>query len=200
MLKLGITGGIGSGKSLVCKILESFGIPVFRADDEGRKLITTDSEMGAELKKIFGSLFLTGGKPDPKKIAAIVFADSGKLAALNAIIHPAVRLAFAKWCTLQQNSACVAEEAAILFESGAYKYLDRIALVIAPEELRIKRVMLRDNLNESEVRERMQYQWSDSEKEKRADFVITNNDNTMLIPQVVSMLKKISGENPNIKL
>ncbi len=191
MIKLGITGGIGSGKSVICKILESFGVPVFRADEEGRKLLACDSSVQNRVIRLLGKEILTGDKPDTRKIAAIVFSNPDKLAALNGIIHPAVRESFIKWSEQFAHSPCVAEEAAILFESGGAKLLDYTILVTAPEEVRITRTMQRDNISEEEVKRRMKYQWSDEEKKKHADFVITNDENNALIPQVIAILGKL---------
>ncbi|HTA84285.1 MAG TPA: dephospho-CoA kinase, partial [Bacteroidia bacterium] len=122
MLKVGITGGIGSGKSTVCKIFESLGIPVFRADDESRRLLSEDAEVKKQVVSLLGEEVIIQGKPDRKKIAELVFNDPEKLRALNDIIHPRVRDGVALWAE-QQRSAWVIEEAAILFESGAYKNL-----------------------------------------------------------------------------
>lgn len=197
MLKLGITGGIGSGKSVVCRILGCFGIPVFRADDEGRRLLTGDAETAREVTSLLGSAILTDGRPDPKKIAPLVFADPARLRSLNDIIHPAVRRSFTAWCG-NFKKGCVAEEAAILFESGAYQLLDRVIVVTAPQQLRIKRVTERDKLGEEDVKRRMQFQWSDDELVKRADFVIRNDDRTPLIPQVMNILEKLKSECKDI--
>jgi|SRR6185437_15935033 len=190
MLKLGITGGIGSGKSVVCAIFQCLGVPVFRADDESRRLLNEDTAVKNEVIKLFGPSIIIDGKPDRKKIAAIVFADKEKLSQLNAIIHPAVRRSFEQWVS-KQPSQVIIEEAAIMFESGAYKNLDAVLVVTAPEKLRIERVMSRDGVTEAEVKRRMENQISDEEKIKRANYVVVNDGVTMLIPTVLEIYKSL---------
>jgi dephospho-CoA kinase len=198
MLKLGVTGGIGSGKSVICKILECFGIPIFRADDEGRRLLLENAGIQKQVVQLFGNNILKNGKPDPKKIASIVFNNPDKLKKLNNIIHPAISNAFFKWSSEFQSANCVVEEAAILFESGAEKNLDTVLLVTAPEELKIRRVMQRDNITETEIKKRMKFQWSDEKKIPKADFVLFNEENTLLTPQVIGILRKLHPETPEI--
>ena len=190
MLKVGVTGGIGSGKSSVCKILECLGVPVFRADDEGRRLLREDTEIQQKVVGLFGDSILVNGRLDRKKIAAIVFSDEKKLVQLNSVIHPAVRNSFLNWVD-KQNAGIIIEEAAILFESGAYKNLDTVIVVTAPEKLRIERVMKRDNTTEQEVRVRMKNQISEEERVKRANHVIVNDGSTMLIPAVLELYKSL---------
>lgn len=190
MIKLGITGGIGSGKSVVCTIFKCLGIPVFRADDEGRRLLNEDTVVKNEVVKLFGPSVIINGQPDRKKIASLVFADKEKLLQLNSIIHPAVRSSFEHWLS-EQTSQIIIEEVAIMFESGAYKGLDAVLVVTAPEKLRIERVMSRDGVTETEVRKRMQNQMSDEEKVKRATYVVVNDGTTMLIPAVLDIYKTL---------
>jgi dephospho-CoA kinase len=190
MLKIGVTGGIGSGKSTVCNLFKCLEIPVFNADETGRKLLSEDKEVIEEVKNIFGEEILLSGKPDRKKIAQIVFANPEKLAQLNSIIHPAVRKNFREWST-QQNARYAIYEAAILFETRLYKQLDFTILVTAPESLRIERVMQRDDVDEASVKSRMKNQWVDEEKKKLADFVILNDDINPLLPQVMEVHNKI---------
>lgn len=194
MIKAGITGGIGSGKSAVCKIFECLGVPVFRADDEGRRLLTEDESVKKQVVDLFGNSVLTDTKLDRKKIASVVFNDEEKLFRLNSIIHPAVRQSLENWIAIQ-NSKLVIEEAAILFESGAYKNLDTMVVVTAPEKLRVERVMKRDNISEAEVRERMSHQWNEEEKVKKANHLIDNGGQTMLIPQVLNLYQKLVSNN-----
>jgi len=194
MIKVGVTGGIGSGKSTVCKIFECLGVPVFRADEEGRRLLSEDKEVQQKVTALFGNTILTHNKPDRKKIAAIVFGDDAKLKQLNAIIHPAVKASFAKWLK-HQTSKLVIEEAAILFENGAHKDFDAMVLVTAPEEVRIKRVTERDHISAEEVRKRMRNQWSDEEKASKADYVLLNDEESMLMPKVLELVSKL---NPTV--
>jgi len=192
MLKVGITGGIGSGKSTVCSIFESLGIPVFKADDESRRLVNEDAAIQKQIIALFGKEAMPNGKPDRKLIASLVFNNPEKLKALNNIIHPGVRDSFSKWAS-QQTTAWVIEEAAILFESGAYKTLDAVIVVTAPEELRIKRVMARDGITETLVRDRIKNQMSEEERKQRATFIIENDEKQMLTPQALTIFKALSS-------
>jgi dephospho-CoA kinase len=169
---VGLTGGIGSGKSTIAGFFAQMGVPVYIADDEAKKILYLP-ETTLRLKRVFGNTVFTGGRPDSKKIAALVFNDAHKLAQLNGIIHPAVAQHFAAW--LQgQDALFVIKEAAILFESGSYKGCDAIITVTAPQEVRVQRVMLRDGVTENEVMRRMANQWPDEKKIAMSDFVITN--------------------------
>lgn len=186
MLKVGVTGGIGSGKSMVCNLFKCFEVPVFNADEAGRRLLAEDKNIIEQVQYIFGAEIIIGGKPDRKKIAEIVFNNPEKLTKLNSVIHPAVRKNFNEWAA-EQTAPYGIDEAAILFETGIYKQLDFIILVMAPEQLRIKRVMQRDGSDERYVKERMKNQWSDEQKKKMADFVIMNDDMIPLLPQVMEI-------------
>jgi dephospho-CoA kinase len=186
MLKVGITGGIGSGKSTVCHLFKCLEIPVFNADNAGRNLLESDDAVIAQVKSILGEDVLINGKPDRKKIGGIVFNNPEKLTQLNAIIHPAVRRKYAEW-TQEQTAPYLIYEAAILFETGLYKQLDSIVLVTTPEPLRIQRVMKRDGLTETSIRDRMKNQWSDKEKMKLASFIVVNDDGQALLPQVMTI-------------
>ena len=186
----GITGGIGSGKTTVCAIFSSLGIPVFNADDEAKALYST--EMIRE--KVIGLL----GKKSYKKevldrsyVAKKVFSDPDLLAQLNSIIHPAVQEKFSEWWA-SQSSPYVLKEAAILFESGADKGTDLVITVAAPKDIRIQRVMKRDQCKAEEVEKRMKSQWTQAEKIKRSKYVIINDEIEMLIPQVLKIHQELS--------
>lgn len=186
MLKIGITGNIGGGKTTVSKIFEIFGIPVFYADDAAKKVMTTDAELIADLKKAFGEeAYFEDGSLNRKYIAGIVFNDEKKLAKLNSLVHPAVFRAFYTWAAQIQEVPYVVKEAALLFESDSYKMCDKSIMVAAPLELRIKRVMQRDGLSREEILSRNARQLSEEEKIKLADFVIRNDDTELVIPQVL---------------
>ena len=172
---IGLTGGIGSGKSTIAKHFGNLGIPIYIADLEAKKIMDTD----VVIKKIiaeFGETVIENEKVDRKKIAEIVFRDSGKLQILNSIIHPAIANHFANWVYENSKSDLVIKETAILFESGSYKDCDYIILVTAPKESRIQRVMKRDGLSRDSIESRMANQWSEEKKEKLSDFVIFNID------------------------
>ncbi len=191
MLKIGITGGIGSGKSIVSEILQTMGYPVFNSDDQARKILFHSKDLHEELKQNFGEEIFLDGIPNKLKIAQIVFSSKEKLEILNALIHPLVRICFEDWI-LQQKSKIIFKEAAILIESGAYKECDKIIVVKSPEELRIKRVMKRDSVTEEEVKMRMKNQLSSNELMKFADFVIENDESHALLPQINLILFELN--------
>lgn len=170
---IGLTGGIGSGKSSIAKHIESLGIPVYIADTEAKKILDT-ADVIAKVIALFGDDVLENGKIDRKKIAALVFQDPEKLKKYNAIIHPEVYLHFQNWVKQHTNYPLVVKEAAILFESGSYKDCDKIILVTAPKENRIQRVMKRDAVTREAVEQRMSHQWDDETKKSMSDFVIEN--------------------------
>ncbi|MBL7868080.1 MAG: dephospho-CoA kinase [Flavobacterium lindanitolerans] len=170
---IGLTGGIGSGKSSIAKHIESLGIPVYIADTEAKKILDT-ADVIAKVIALFGDDILENGKIDRKKIAALVFQDPEKLKKYNAIIHPEVYLHFQNWVKQYNNYPLVVKEAAILFESGSYKDCDKIILVTAPKENRIQRVMKRDAVTREAVEQRMSHQWDDETKKSMSDFVIEN--------------------------
>jgi dephospho-CoA kinase len=193
MLKIGITGGIGSGKTTVAKLFEALGVPVFYADAETRMLQNTDPELRAALIEAFGTeTYLPDGKLNRTFIAEIVFADKTALAKVNSIVHPAVARHFINWCASRMHHHYILKEAAILFESGSDKELDGVITVTAPEEIRIRRVMQRDNISEAEVRKRISNQWPEEEKIKRSKWII-NNDGSPLEPQVHAINQQLTS-------
>lgn len=172
---IGLTGGIGSGKSSIAQHIESLGVPVYIADIEAKKILETDAVI-AKVVALFGEDILDKEKIDKKKIATLVFQDPEKLRKYNNIIHPEVFLHFQNWVKQYENLPLVVKEAAILFESGSYKDCDKIILVTAPKETRIKRVMKRDGVSREAVEQRMAHQWDDEKKKALSDFVIENID------------------------
>lgn len=192
-LRIGVTGGIGSGKTLVCTIIESLGYPVFYSDWVAKWLTDTDPFIVAQVKEIFGSDIYIDGKLDRRKVSKLVFANSNLLGKLNSIIHPAVAQEFENWCTQNSSSPLVFKEAAILFETGAYRGLHKTILVTAPVELRVKRVVERDGVGESDVMARMANQLPDEEKCKLADFVIDNSSDKLIIPQVLNIIQALKA-------
>ena len=191
MLKIGITGGIGSGKSTVCRVFIALGIPVFEADLIAKELMNTNQEIHKKLVNLFGaSVYHSDHTVDRKYLAGIVFNNPSLLAQLNEIVHPVVRETFFSWCKKQQSTYII-HEAAILFESGFYKMMDKTIAVVTSENERIQRVMKRDGLTLELVKERIKNQWTDDERIKLADFVIGNNDNELIIPQIIEIDKKI---------
>ncbi len=187
MIRVGVTGGIGSGKSLVCSVLEACGVPVYYADSEARRLMNADSSLREAIKDLLGENAYRDGELDRQMVGERVFGDSGLLEKLNALVHPVVGDDFHTWCTRWEGVPYVVEEAAILFESGAIRHLDMSVLVYAPSQLRIKRVMERDGASRREVEQRMQMQMDEEEKLKLADRVIFNDGKNLLLPQIVDL-------------
>ncbi|MFD2598936.1 dephospho-CoA kinase [Sphingobacterium corticis] len=194
-LKVGITGGIGAGKSLVCRIFSVLGIPIYDADREAKVIMSEDREVGNALKAAFGdAVFDQYGKLDRAYLSEVVFSDEKKLKQLNSIVHPAVIKAGDDWASAQM-SAYSLKEAALLFESGSYKKLDFTILVTAQESIRINRVMKRDGVTEDQVRARMSKQWSDDQKLPLADAIIINDGEQSLIEQVMAIHHRLTHSN-----
>ena len=190
MIKIGITGGIGSGKSVVSSLLTSIGIPVYMADNEGKRLTETSPVIRKKLKALLGDDIYIDDKLDRKKLARLIFTDEELLKKVNSIIHPVVKSDFRKWASNQASKRC-AFESAILFESGFDKEVDVIMTVYAPVELRLTRAMQRDDATESDIMKRMNRQMPDALKREQADFVIVNDGIQALMPQVEQFLKLI---------
>jgi dephospho-CoA kinase len=188
MLKIGITGNIGGGKTTVSKIFEILQVPVFYADDAAKKVMVEDQILIDELKKTFGhEAYFNDGALNRKYIADIVFNNEDQLKKLNAIVHPAVFRAFDTWTANVKNAPYVMKEAALLFESSSYKMCDYSIMVTAPLVLRVQRVMARNGLTREEVESRNARQFSEEKKTELADYVIRNDDTELVIPQVLEL-------------
>lgn len=195
MKKIGITGGIGSGKTTVARVFEQLGIPVYHADYWAKEIMNTDALVIGRLKELFGeAIYNNEGKADRKRIAELVFADKNKLNELNSIIHPAVWLHGENWLKQHAGKPYILKEAAILFESGGNKDMDKVIMVTAPKELRMERVMKRDNVTSAEVEARMANQWSDEQKIALSDFVIVNDGRQLVIPQVMEVHRVLTAK------
>jgi len=193
MLRVGLTGGIGSGKSTVASIFSILGIPVYYADEAAKQIMHSDPELKASLIKHFGEETYANDKLNRAYLASIVFADQEKLALLNSLTHPATIRDANLWMA-RQNSPYIIKEAALLFESRANEHVDFVIGVSAPAELRIQRAMMRDNISREEVLHRLNRQMNEDEKMKRCDAVIVNDEKQLVIPQVLDLHKKfISG-------
>lgn len=189
MSKIGITGGIGSGKSVVATLLGLSGVPVYIADEESKRLTETSPVIREKLLSLFGPDVYAGDKLDKRLLASYIFTDPEVLKQVNAIIHPEVTRHFLDWVSKQTSPLC-AIESAILFESGLDKIVDVRLMVYAPLETRIKRASNRDAVSREEIIRRIRHQMSDEEKRDRSDFVIQNDDKQALIPQV----RRLIGE------
>lgn len=185
---IGLTGGIGSGKTTIANYFKEMGVPVYIADDEARKLMQSKFII-EEIKKTFGDSLFEDDILNRAKLAEIVFNDSRKLDQLNAIVHPAVKKDFVAWLEANKKYAYVIYEAAILFESGRYKDCDIVITVTAPEETRIERVIKRDKTNKEQVLDRMKMQWKDEERISKSDFIILNDNLKNAKEEVVKILK-----------
>lgn len=189
-LKLGVTGGIGSGKTTVCKVFKALGIPVFSTDPEAREIMNSNPEIKEKINFVAGKDLYTGGSLDRQELASLIFNDSLLLQKVNSIVHPAVSANFVKWVKVQA-APYVIMEAAILFESGASKFVDKVASVVAPEEERVNRVIIRNNLTRQQVLERIRNQITDEERMKLSDYVIFNSENDMILPVILKIHEEI---------
>ena len=191
---IGLTGGIGSGKSTVANYIASKGIPVYIADDEAKKIME-DATVKQRIQKLFSESVLNdNGTLNRKKIAELVFGFPHKLKELNAIVHPEVQLHFKNWIKEHENFPYIIKEVAILFETGGNKQCDKVILITAPEELRIERAMKRDNLTKKDILVRIKNQISDSKKKELSDFVVENinlNNTFLKIDEILKILAKL---------
>jgi len=185
-IKLGVTGGIGSGKTSVCRVFDALGVPVFSADREAREIMENDNGIIRRINSIAGkNLYINGGL-DRMELAAIIFNDNILLEKVNSLIHPVIFDHFRKW-VLEQTAPYVIMEAAILFESGASKFVDKVATVVAPIEQRVERVVQRNKLSREQVMERMRNQMDDEARIKLSDYIIYNSENDMIIPSILNI-------------
>lgn len=193
-LTVGVTGGIGSGKSLICKIFETLGIPVYYADERAKWLQSNDDELVQAIKSAFGpGSYHEHGVLNRAFIASQVFENDEKLSLLNRLVHPKVAQDFQRWQQLHTQAPYVIKEAALLFETGSYQSLKKIINVNAPAALRIKRVLLRDHQRSKEqIVAIISKQWSDQERTKRADFTIENNESSHIVPKVLAIHHKLT--------
>jgi len=192
MLRVGITGGIGSGKTTVCKIFESIGIAVYYADAQAKELMYRDPNLKSAIKALLGTeAYHSNGRPNRKVIATKIFADKALLQGINQLVHPAVRAHFLLW-SQQQTSAYVLQEAALLVENGSYQQMDALITVTAPLPIRVARVMARDKVTESAVMARVSSQLPEEEKVAVADYVINNDGQHSLVKQVWSLHNRLT--------
>jgi len=190
---IGLTGGIGSGKTTIAKHIISLGIPVYIADDKAKKILMLPETLKS-LKLVFGNAIFEGEILNKDKLSAIVFNNPKKLKQLNQITHPGIKKDFDNWLKANENFPLVVKEAAILFESGSYKDCDFIITIVAPIEERIHRVMTRDNTNSEAVLSRINNQWTDQMKSDKSDYIIENEDINIACAQTENILKTLSNQ------
>ena len=191
MKRIGITGGIGAGKSLVAEIIKAMGYPVYNSDERAKELTDSNPKIKEGLIHLFGEEIYQNDKLNKFALAQAIFSDDSLREKVNALIHPIVREDFNLWA-LAQNNSLVFNESAILFETGSFKNFDAIILVYAPTDLRIKRIMKRDNCSENEVLKRMNSQFSDEEKYQLTEFRVLNDEQTPLLKQVEQIILSFS--------
>ena len=194
MIKVGVTGGIGSGKTLVCSAISAMGYPIYNADSQAKHIVDSDPEVVAAIKNLFGDSIYVDGHLNRKKVSSLVFTDQQLLDKLNGIVHPAVAEHFNSWVLSNRSRSMVVKEAAILFESGAYKGLDKTIVVTAPIEVRIKRIQERDGFDRESIMNRIRNQYPQEELVKLSDYVIENDGVKLILPQIVNVINDILKE------
>lgn len=191
MIKIGITGGIGSGKTVVSTLLEIMGIPVYIADTESKRLTVESPQIRKQLTELLGEEIYQNDELNKPLLASYLFSHPDHAQKINAIIHPVVKQDFQKWSSCRTHLPAVAMEAAILIEAGFSNEVDQIVMVYAPLDVRIQRAMLRDSATQEDIIRRIQSQMNDEEKKAKANFIIVNDGTTPLIPQLERLLKQL---------
>ena len=191
MIKVGVTGGIGSGKSLICQVFSHLGVPVYSADEAAKNLMQYDPEIKKNLTGIFGGSIYEGEKLNRSKLAGLIFDNPQLLAKVNRIVHPGVAHDFGVWSSSFTSVPFVIQESAILFESNAYKLFDYIILVTAPEEIRIQRVLSRPAMTREKILKIIKNQLPEEEKIVRSHFVIKNDETTLILPLILSLYTEL---------
>lgn len=198
MLKVGLTGGIGSGKTYISEIFKRLNIPIYNADIQAKYLMNNSVQLIHQIKELFGNQSYIHGELNRKHISNLVFKDRDLLKRLNAIVHPAVNDDFTVWCQSQEQKPYILKEAAILFESNSHKDLYKTILVTAPDNVRIKRVCERDNCSPEEVTSRINNQWATEKLAALADFIINNDDKQLILPQIIKIDSKLKNKWENL--
>ena len=196
MLKIGITGGIGSGKTTICNFFSLLGVPIFNADQEAKWLMQHTQKLIEDIQQVIGQKsYNNDGSINRKHIAQIVFNNVDKLKQLNQLVHPFVLEHYNEWCSKQTHTSFIVHESALLYESGFWKHNDYNILVQAPQALRIKRIIKRDGLSKHEIEKRMAQQWTDKQKVNLADYVIKNDETVLVLPQALKLYKEFYNLN-----
>jgi dephospho-CoA kinase len=193
MIKVGVTGGIGSGKSLICRVFSQLGVPVYSADDAAKNLMNNDPEIRMGLTVLFGSTIYKDGILNRSTLSGLIFANPKLLADVNRIVHPRVGRDFSEWCSTFKSVPFVIQESAILFESNTFRLFDHIILVTAPEEIRIQRVLSRPGMTREKILRIIKNQLPEEEKMVRSHFVIKNDETTLILPLILSIFTELSN-------
>ena len=194
MLRVGITGGIGSGKTTVCGVFETLGVPVYQADDAVKRLYTENEDLQNALLDVYGPDVLINGTVNKAFLTSVVFGSAAASEKLSALVHPFVFDDYESWCRAREDCPYTIKEAAILFESGGYKRIHRAIGVVAPEELRIHRTMERDKCSRADVLKRMQKQLAQKELASKCHYIIENDGNHSLLEQVLNTHRQLLAE------
>ncbi|MBN1416550.1 MAG: dephospho-CoA kinase [Bacteroidales bacterium] len=198
MIKVGVTGGIGSGKTTACKVFECLGVPVYYADEAARLLVDSDQDIRNSLIALFGNDIYEGNTLNRTLFASLVFNNRQLLEAANQIIHPSVRADFNSWVRMHESKDYVIEEAAILFESGSNALIDKCITIVSPVEIRIKRIIKRPGMTSERIKSIMANQWTDEKKVKLSDFVVINDEKSLIIPQILFIHRQLTVINKTL--
>ncbi len=192
MTKIGLTGGIGSGKTTIAKMFELLGVPIYYSDSKAKLLMTEHKRLRADLINLLGTeVYLKSGEINKDYLSKLIFKNQGLLSKVNSIVHPIVKNDFEDFCIIHRNAPYIIKESAILIETGLYKQLDKIILVIASETARVNRVKERDLMDRKSITDRISKQWKDFEKIKFSDFIIENNNQNFIIPKILDIHKQL---------
>lgn len=194
-MKIGITGGMGSGKSFVCSIIENLGYPIFYSDNEAKWLMENNASLIAEIKKIVGNNAYTNNKINKEEIRKYIFDSAENRKKLNEIVHPAVTQHFDHWTQQFASNSLIFNESALLIETGSYKRFDKIILITASQDVKIKRLIQRENVSTEEIRLRMNSQLSDEVKKDHADYIIENNETDFLLPKIFTIIDQLKKDS-----
>ena len=194
-MKIGITGGMGSGKSYVCSFIENLGYPMFYSDKEAKWLMENNASLIAEIKKNVGNNAYTNNKINKEEIRKYIFDSAEKRKKLNEIVHPAVTQHFDYWAQQFKSNSLLFNESALLIETGSYKRFDKIILITASQDVKIKRLIQRENVSKEEIRLRMNSQLSDEVKKDHADYIIENNETDFLLPKIFTIIDQLKKDS-----
>lgn len=195
MIKVGVTGGIGSGKTIVCRVFASFGVPVYNADKAAQLLSDTNTEIRNKLIALLGNNIYNEVGLNRPLMSSLVFRDKRLLEEVNQIVHPYVKQDFIHWAAMHKGKDYVIQEAAILFESGSNKLVDKCITVTAPLDIKMKRLLLRKGMTEQRIKEIMSNQWPDEKKTEQSDFIINNDEKSLILPQILFIHQQLIAFN-----